>query len=275
MRDVLVCLDARSGSVIWKLDFVAATGTSPPSFGFVSSPLVSKGYVFVQAGASLAKVDKATGEIIWQTLKGAGGMYGSAFSSPTLATIAGTEQLVVQTRGQLAGVDPKDGKVLWSQDVVAFRGMNILTPTIVGDSVFTSSYGGRSTMFRISREDAGWTIRESWTHKSQGYMSSPVVIDGHIYLHLRNQRFVCLEAQTGDECWTTRPFGKYWSMVANGNQLLALDQTGELLLIEATPAEFRLIDRRRVADNSWAHLAIVGNELFVRDLEAAKKFEWH
>ena len=63
-------------------------------------------------------------------------------------------------------------------------------------------------------------------------------------------------------------------MVANGDKLLALDQRGELLLIEATPEEFRLIDRRRVADDSWAHLAVSGNEIFIRDLTATKRFEW-
>ena len=101
-----------------------------------------------------------------------------------------------------------------------------------------------------------------------------MVIDGHIYLHLRNQRFVCLEAKTGVARWTTKPFGKYWSMVVNGDKLLALDQRGELLLIEATPQEFRLLDRRQVADDSWAHLAVVGHELFIRDLVATKRFEW-
>ena len=274
MKDLLVCLEAESGKVLWKLDFVAATGSAPPSFGFVSSPLVVGDELFVQAGASLAKLNKFTGSIVWQALRDEGGMNGSAFSSPTFATLAGVPQIVVQTRTKLAGVDPDDGTVLWSQEIPAFRGMNIITPTILGDAVFTSSYGGRSSLFQVSREASSWKVQEAWTHKSQGYMSSPVVIDGQIYLHLRNQRFVCLDGATGVERWTTKPFGKYWSMVANGDKLLALDQSGELLLIAPSPAEFRLLDRRRVADDSWAHLAIAGKELFIRDLAALKRFEW-
>ena len=201
-------------------------------------------------------------------------MNGSAFSSPVFATICGVPQFVVQTRTRLAGVDPEDGAVLWSQKIAAFRGMNIVTPTVIGDSVFTSSYGGRSSLFSIARDEQGWQIEIAWNHKSQGYMSSPVVIDDHIYLHLRNQRFVCLEAKTGAERWTSKPFGKYWSTVANGDKLLALDQGGELLLIQASPDEFKLIGRRKVADNSWAHLAIVNQQIFVRDLRAMKAFAW-
>lgn len=274
MKDVLVCLDAESGKLLWKRDFVAETGSKPPQFGFASSPLVVGNHIYVQAGGGFAKLDKTTGTTVWTTLEDGGGMYGSAFSSPVFATMAGVPQLVVQTRASLAGVNPEDGEILWSKKIEAFRGMNILTPTVIGDAVFTSSYGGRSTLLSVTNEATGWNVVEAWTHKSQGYMSSPVVVDGHIYLHLRNQRFVCLDAATGAERWTTKPFGKYWSMVAAGDKILALDQRGELLLIQASPKEFKLISRREVADDAWAHLAIVGDELFVRDLRAMKVFSW-
>ena len=190
------------------------------------------------------------------------------------ASIAGVEQLVVQTRTKLAGVDPREGTVLWSQEIPAFRGMNILTPTVIGDAVFTSSYGGRSSMFAVAHQASGWKVNEPWSDKSQGYMSSPVVIEGHIYLHLKNQRFACLDAKTGTERWKTTTFGKYWSFAANGAKLLALDQNGDLLLIEASPEEFKLIDRRKVADDSWAHIAVAGDQVFVRDLKALKVFAW-
>ena len=274
IRDVLVCLDANTGATIWELDFVAQTGSKLPSFGFVSSPLVTGNHVYVQAGGGLSKLDKLTGDIIWRTLDDGGGMYGSAFSSPVLATMDGVRQLVAQTRKKLAGVDLQTGKVLWSEDIPAFRGMNILTPTVIDNHVFTSSYGGRSTMFEVSLNGSTWTVTKEWDHKSQGYMSSPVVIDDHIYMHLRNRRFICLDARTGEQRWITKPFGKYWSLVANGTKLLALDQTGELLLIDASPDEFKLLDRCMVADESWAHLAVVDQQIFVRDLNAMTVFSW-
>ena len=274
MRDVLVCIDGESGNTLWKRDFVAETGSKLPSFGFVSSPLVIDNHVFVQAGGGFAKLDKLSGKTVWKTLQDGGGMNGSPFSSPVAATISGIPQLVVQTRSKLAGVKASDGTVLWSQEIEAFRGMNILTPTVVGNSVFTSSYGGRSKMLNIIRDGDNWEVTEAWNHKSQAYMSSPVVIGGHIYLHLRNQRFVCLDAKSGTERWTTTPFGKYWSIVDNGEKILALDQRGDLLLIDASPDEFKMISKRRVADDSWAHLAVAGDQLFVRDLEAIKGFTW-
>jgi len=276
IRDVVVCLDAATGSERWRTDLVAKFKAPAPAFGFVASPLVIGDYVYVQAGGGFVKLIKKTGEVVWRTLEDGGGMYGSAFSSPILATIHGMTQILVQTRQNLAGVDPETGKVLWSHLVKADRGMNILTPTVVGNRVFTSSYGGGSVLFEIQRPDpaAPGTVTEVWKTKAQAYMSSPIVIGDHIYMHLRNQRLTCLEITTGKEQWTTTPFGKYWSMIANGSKILALDERGELLLINAMPDRFDLLDSRKVAENSWAHVAVVGDEVFVRELKAIAAYRW-
>jgi outer membrane protein assembly factor BamB len=92
MRDVLVCLDARTGETRWQVDFVKELGAPIPAFGFVCSPLVDGSDVYVQAGAALCKLDKRNGKILWRSLKDEGGMYGSAFSSPLLADVAGRRQ---------------------------------------------------------------------------------------------------------------------------------------------------------------------------------------
>lgn len=278
MQDVLVCLDGADGSEVWRVDFKEREGTPEPAFGFASSPLLDGDALYVQAGMALAKLDKATGRTIWRTLEDRRAMYGSAFSSPVVATVAGKRQLVVQTREKLAGVDPADGSVLWEYVIKAFRGMNILTPTLVdGNRIFTSSYGGGSFLFRIDRADDGtFAASKVWTNKFEGYMSSPVVIDGRIYLHGRNQKFACLDAADGTTLWETKEkFGEYWSMVANGNRILALDESGELLLVAADPSSFRLVGRVRVAEEpSWAHVAVCGDEVFVRHLKGLTAFRW-
>ena len=90
------------------------------------------------------------------TLEDAGGMWGGVFSSPAHATLCGTPQLLVQTRTVLAGVDPATGAVFWQHPVTSFRGMNILTPTALGDEIFTSSYGGGSFIFARRPKEWWW-----------------------------------------------------------------------------------------------------------------------
>jgi outer membrane protein assembly factor BamB len=277
MREVLVCLDARTGKEVWRVDFVKQFGTPMPSFGFVCSPLVMGDNVYVQAGASFVSLEKRTGKVVWRTLKDAGGMYGSAFSSVYPATMAGRRQLLVQTRSLLAGIDDKDGKLLWSQPIKAFRGMNILTPVTSGDRIFTSSYGGGAWALDIKPKAEGDLAAEvAWKNAVQAYMCTPVVISGHAYLLLRNRRLTCIDLSTGRETWPeTQRFGQYMSLASDGRLILGLDQRGELILFKANPSKFELVGRRKVArQETWAHIAVAGDQLFIRELKAISCWRW-
>lgn len=276
MRDVLVALDGETGRERWRIDFVKAYGTNVPDFGLVCSPLTDGDSVYLQAANSVVRVRKSDGSVVWRAFEGkAGVMSEGCFSSPVIATIHGERQLVVQSREKLAGMALADGRVLWSRSVPSFRGMNILTPTVVGDAVFTSSYQNKSWLYSVKREGDAWSVAEAWAGSAQGYMSSPVVIDGHAYLHLANGRFTCVKLADGERTWTSDAFGKYVSLVARGNRILGLDERGILLLIEADPKEFRLIGQHKVAESeTWAHVAICGDEIFVRELKAMVVLRW-
>lgn len=275
MRDVLVALNAATGKELWRVDFVKEFNSPVPAFGFVCSPLVDGDSLYVQAGASFVKLEKTTGKVIWRVLKDGGGTMGSAFSSPLIATVAGQRQVLVQTREKLVGVEPTTGDVLWEQKVPSFRGMNILTPVVFGDAIFTSSYQNKSWLFHVMKSGTAFTVTEKWSDKAQGYMSTPVVIDGHAYLHLQNQRFTCINLTTGERTWTSTPYGKYCSLIAQKDLILALDQKGELLLLRANPQKFELLGQQKVSDEeTWAHLAVCGDEVFVRELDALSVYRW-
>jgi len=277
IRDVLVCLDVRDGRKIWRQDFVEEFKTPLPDFGFVSSPLVAADSVYVQAGASVVCLDKRKGTVTWRSLADKGGMWGSVFSSPVIATLAEQRQLVVQTRDKLAGLNLADGAVLWSQPVEAFRGMNILTPVVLQDTLFTSTYGGKTVGFNVAKAaDGTFAVTQAWSHKAQGYMSTPVVVKGIAYAHLKSQRLMAIEVATGRERWTaTEGFGKYVSLVAQGDRILGLDQRGVLYLLRANPDEFELLDKRTLTDaETWAHLAVTERDLFVRELHGLAAYRW-
>ena len=276
MKDFLVCLDAATGKKKWSVDFTKRYKSPVPTFGFVCSPLVSDGHLFVQAGSGLVKLDTETGKSVWRSLADSGGMYGSAFSSPSIASPKGKRQLLTQTRTNLAGVDMETGKVLWTQPVKAFRGMNILTPTIFKNSVFTSSYGGKSLLFNLTKTSSGFSVSEKWQNRQEGYMSSPIVIDGHCYMHLRKQRMTCIDMKNGETKWiSSKSFGNYWSMVSNKKEILALDENGDLFLIEPNTNKLVIKESREISKQpAWAHLALADNQLFVRELKAIACYQW-
>jgi outer membrane protein assembly factor BamB len=275
MCDELVAFDVATGEERWRRVFHQESGK--PAFGACCSPLVDGGALYIQAGNAVHKLDAATGKQLWRTLPNKANMMdGGAFSSPALATLGGKRQLLVQNRSTLAGVELDGGAVLWQQPVPAYRGMNILTPQVFGDAVFTSSYQQRSFLYKVAGAGTNWQVSTAWENKSRAYMSSPVVVGDHAYVHLESQRIACFDLRTGETKWTsTDRFGEYWSMAANGDSILALDQKGELVLLRANPQKFEVLDRRKVSEQeTWGHLAVVGRELYIRELKGLIRLDW-
>ena len=279
MLDDLVCLDVKTGDIAWHVDFKARYGTAKPMFGQACSPLIDGDAVYVQAGLSVCKLNKKTGETIWRAMHDARDMIGGNFSSPVIDTVAGKRQLLVQTRGELAGIDLDTGGVLWREPIKSFRGMNILPPTVFNDGhVFTSSYGGGSFLFKITaNEDGTFTSKLVWNNDIEGYMSSPLLIDGYLYLHGRDEKVRCMDLKSGEAKWTTnKKYGEYWSSVRQGGRVLALGFDGTLRLIQATPDEAcKVLSERKIADQeTWGHIAVDGELIIIRELKGLSVYRW-
>ena len=54
-----------------------------------------------------------------------------------------------QMQANVVGVDPDDGSELWRVDVPTFRGMNILTPTVVGNRIFATAVARMSSFWFV------------------------------------------------------------------------------------------------------------------------------
>ena len=277
VRDQLVCLNPSDGQTKWTVDLAERFGSQRPKFGAVCSPLIDNDpdegdVVYIQGGGATLKLSLDDGSTIWRSLEAEDD--DDAFSSPIIATLAGEKQLVVQTRTRLCGVSTQDGSLLWAHPIQAYRNMNILTPTIIGEKVFTAAHSGQSQMFDISRSDDGqWTVAETWSQKIQAYMSSPVVHDRTIYLHSKNQRLTAMDVDTGEILWTGKPMGKYQSMVHGEGNALVLDEEGELLRVKLDRQELMIQERLKVADDSWAYLGIIQDGVVVRDLTSLKVYQ--
>ena len=191
--------------------------------------------------------------------------------------LAGKKCVVALNRKTLAVLDPDSGSILWKQATPAYRNTTTITPVVLGETgVFISMVAGRSMRFDFAPSAEKVAGKRTWDVAAKAYMSTPVVVGDQLYAHLENQRVVCLDVKTGRTRWTTdQLFGEYWSMVTRGDRILALDQKGELFLFRATPDKFDLLDRRKVGEaDTWAHLAVCGDEVFVRDLKGLTVYRW-
>ncbi|OUT59634.1 MAG: hypothetical protein CBB71_09900 [Rhodopirellula sp. TMED11] len=273
MRDRVVCLDPKTGAEKWVFDPNGSLKTPLPMFGCSCSPLIDGDAVYMQTGGCTVRLNLKDGEVVWKTLDNSKSGSPGAFASPAVAELQGKRQLLVQTRVELCGVDMETGAELWKQPIQSFRGMNILTPTVIGNRIFNTAHSGAAQLFEIKESQGEWGVTEKWNHNVQGYMSSPVVIGDRIFVHLKNQRLVALDAATGETSFSTAPIGKYASMITDGKDLLMLTNDGDLMLIDGATTDGKPKDELKVADDSWAHLGIVDDYLLVRDLEALKVFK--
>ncbi len=273
MRDEVICLEPATGEIRWQADLAERFDARRPPFGGVCSPLIDDGSVYVMAGGATVKLSLADGSTIWKTLDDEGDD-DDACSSPVIETIAGKRQLVVQTRTRLCGVDLGDGSLLWSNTIEAYRNMNILTPMVIGNRVYTAAQRGRSHCFEVSVTNSQMKSKEVWSQKTQAYMSSPVANDKTIFVHSSNERLTALDIATGNILWAGKPMGKYQSLIRNEKTILVLNNKGELFAVEPNRDELSILDRRKLANDSWAYLGVVDGGILVRDLNALKVYRY-
>lgn len=280
IQDRLCCMNVSDGSIQWQINFGERFETGNPPFGAVCSPLIDGDFLFVQAANRFFKLNKSDGTILWETMEEAGGMSsGGSFSSPSMATINGTRQVLVQSRTALAGIDPQSGKILWQTPVPNFRGMNILTPARWRNSVFTSTYNNQSYLFQVGDSAQPTQV---WQNSAKGYMASPAIVNDHAYLLLQNGRIACLDLTDGQRTWTSeQSFGEYASCIVNKDKILMLSEEGELLLLKAEPEFQQTLATAQLPGikNSWAHLGIQQLDdgstlLMVRGLSSLQVFRW-
>ena len=89
--------------------------------------------------------------------------------------------------------------------------------------------------------------------------------------------------EEGTDGWVSEPTGdEYWSLVAQGDKILALANTGILRLINATPAKYDVASEVPLVEGpSWAHLVVTapvegdeGADVFVRGQTSLHAFRW-
>jgi len=64
-------------------------------------------------------------------------------------------------------------------------------------------------------------------------------------------------------------------MATRGDRILALDQKGVLYLLNASPKKYDVLDQRKVGEaETWGHVAVCGDEVFVRDMKGISAYRW-
>lgn len=265
---VLACWDAKTGDVLWQRDTLKDFKAPNLNFGVSASPLVHDGKVFVNVGgpgAGLVAFDAATGKTVWQATDD-----GASYSSPVVVG----RQVVFLTRERLVAVNPADGAVVWGVPFKDRLSESATAPLAVGDLLVGSSVTLGSVALKLGETDGKQVATQAWRNRQLNcYFSTPVAAGDQLYM-LNGVLSItptitlrCVDAATGKVRWEKPDIGKYHAaLVRTGDgKLLMFDDGGRLTLFQPDPEKYRELATATVCGPTWAHPAVAGGFVVIRD----------
>jgi len=320
----LYCVNINTHKPVWNknvwTDFGGAAGgrgqrrrRGPgafPIWGITQCPLVYGDLLIVASQAPQAGVvayNKLTGNLVWKTPN----LGNESYASPSVVKIDGKDHVVMvisstnpignrelpQTLGNVVGIEPLTGKILWEYDK---WNCHISVPSAVdaGENkvLIVGGYELGATMIKVEKKaDGSYGTTGLFTTEEFGDQTKPPILhNGYFYAQYGTNRrrdgMVCM-SMDGKIMWSTRrspDFNKGSSILVDG-LILATDGRKSLYLIEPDPSGFKplasaevlgeagtgsendpLASRVGGRTQNWAPLALSDGKLLIRDQQRMK-----
>lgn len=229
------------GKEIWRAQVAEEPRTH--MFGTASSPVLSGDVLVVPASVeceAIVAFDKKTGKEAWRAPATG---YGGWWSTPLVVEADGRPQLLFSVPDEIWSLNPETGKLIWYAE--SFSARALCPSPIVADRVVYAIGGRDGGAAAVKIGGAGDTTGDSvlWTGSSGSYVTSPVVLNGHVYWVSDRGIVMCLKAESGERVFQERLEGAgsvYASLLAADGKLYAVTRRNGTFVLEAKP-EFRLL----------------------------------
>ncbi len=224
------CLEGDSGKVVWDHSLSEEYGMITTYGGRTNVPVVFEDLLLISTVLvgwgdtpeydNLARpshrflaFDKATGELRW--LAGTNiSPPDTTYSTPTVKVIGGEAQLIFGAAdGQVWSFQPRTGKPLWHYPL-SMHGLNS-SPLVIGDTVYMANGWENmvgTTKGSVVALDAklrgDLTGKEKWiTYNIPASKSSPIMVDGKIWVVDDGAKLFVLDAATGEQVGAKKALG--------------------------------------------------------------------
>ena len=314
------CIDINTHKPVWNKNVWTDFGGTPasssgggfgrgrgpgafPIWGITQCPLIYGDLVIVASQAPQAGVvayNKLTGNLIWKTPN----LGNESYASPSVMKIDGKDHVVMvisstnpignrelpQTLGNVVGIEPLSGKILWKYDK---WNCHISVPSAVdaGENkvLVVGGYELGATMVKVEKKaDGSYGTTELFTTEEFGDQTKPPILhNGYFYAQFGTNRrrdgLTCM-SMDGKIMWKTRrsPDFNKGSMILADGLILATDGRKTLYLIEPDPSGFKSLasaellgeagtDSEGIAarvggrTQNWAPMALADGKLLIRD----------
>jgi outer membrane protein assembly factor BamB len=190
---LLVCYDANSGKELWKKEEFPKV---VPQFFTAMSPLVDENLCIVHVGG------KGKGAVIAYELESGNQKWrwdgdGPAYSSPVVATISGTKQVIVLTEKNLIGLKFSDGKLLWQSTATPVgRSCNAPSPVVSDNTIIFTGQGKGMFAVKIEKSGEEFAVKELWSNPDIGCeFNTPILKGEYLYGISSRGNLFCAEVK--------------------------------------------------------------------------------
>ena len=262
-------IDKKSGKLLWAHDLLNEFEGNVRVNGYSCSPVAYKDKVIMMVGgpgSSLIAFNQKDGSVNWKKHD-----FRNSTSSPIVINVDGQDQLVAFMWGEVVGVDPNNGALLWSHPHPVEHGLNTTTPVWGPDNLLfiSSGYNGGSRVIKLSRSGDKTTPEEVWAHRlMRVHFTNAIRVGDSVYGSSGDfgpAPFTAIDIKTGKVLWRNRSFPRASFLFADG-RFVILDEDGQLLLAAPSAEGLTVVSKVQVlGSQSWTVPSLVGTRLYLRD----------
>lgn len=299
----LLCFDVKTHKLIWNKNvWTDFGGKQIPTWAISQCPVIYNDLLIIASQAPDAGVvayNKLNGTVVWKTPN----IPNIGYVSPKVLKIHGEDQVVMVTsstnpfgnqggevtKGNVTGIEPRTGKILWKYSNWDCH-ISVPCPVLIEDNklLIVGGYERGATMIQVNKKaDGSFDTSELFTTLEFGDQTKPPLYhNGYFYAMFRtNQKregLICMNTE-GKIMWKTgrSPMFDRGSMILADGLILATDGMKTLYLIEPDHTAFKPLSKADVlseggantegmssvggSTQNWAPLALADGRLLVRD----------
>ena len=251
----VIALDM-TGKRLW----VRNLGVPDNHYGHGSSLIVYKDKLLVQydtnKSGKLIALSIKSGETAWETVRSSK----ISWSSPILVNTGSRTELILTTNPNVNGYDPQTGKELWN--IACLSGEVGPSAGYADGMVFAANEYAKLVGIKLgATPEIAWEADEFLPE-----VSSPLAVNGLLYIATTYGVFACYDAKTGTKNWS-QEYGDafYSSPVYADGKVYITDMSGKTHIVKATK-EYQLIGTPELGEKAVCSPVFQDGRVYLRGM---------
>lgn len=235
-------------------------GVPDNHYGHGSSLIVYKDKLLIQydtnKSGKLIALNTQTGATAWETARSTK----ISWSSPILVNTGSRTEVILTTNPNVNGYDPQTGKELWN--VACLSGEVGPSAGYADGMVFAANEYAKLVGIKLgATPEIAWEADEFLPE-----VSSPLAVNGMVYIATTYGVFACIDAKTGDKLWD-QEYGDafYSSPIYADGKVYITDMSGKTHIVKATK-DYQLVGTPELGEKAVCSPVFQDGRVYLRGM---------